>query len=137
MTYRFKYKAASADGKIHKGFLDAEDVASVKKSLDLRGLIPIGVHPQKVYGNFLKKIFKPSINPVLIASFAKKLGSLIRAGIPIIRALRIIESEQENPGFKQAIGKIAQSIEGGKTVRYGQDRTGSMNTEWKIFISRS
>ena len=116
MSPRFKYKAASANGSFQKGFLEAGDAQSAKRSLDQKGLIPISVRPGPSREHFFKKFFKPSVDAALLSSFTRKLGSLYRAGIPIIKALDIIQSEQHNAGFKQALVRMGESIEGGMSI---------------------
>lgn len=116
MSPRFKYKAASANGSFQKGLLEVGDAQSAKRSLDQRGLIPISVKPHPSREHLFKKFFKPSVDAALLSSFTRKLGSLHRAGIPIVKALDIIQSEQHDVGFKQVLGRIGQHIEGGKGI---------------------
>jgi len=122
MAHRFRYKAASAEGRIYRGLLEAEDALSAKKALDLKGLIPISVEPKSGYRPILKRFFKPSPDARLVSSFSRKLGALYNAGIPIIRALSLIESEQDNAGFKQALGRMGQSIAGGMTLSQSMEQ---------------
>jgi MSHA biogenesis protein MshG len=113
MAYRFRYKAVSPEGNIQKGYFEAEDIQTAKRGLDLRGLIPISVESDESYKSFFKKYFKPSVNLEILLAFTKKFNTLLKAGIPILRTLDIIENEQENTEFSLALQKIKQLVESG------------------------
>lgn len=116
MSIRYKYKAATRDGNIQNGLVESEDIDSVKQNLDSKGLIPLSVKPAPDYKINLKKYFKPSVNLELLLSFSMRLNTLFKSGISIIRALKIIENEQENSDFGKKLIKISHFIEGGMTL---------------------
>jgi type IV pilus assembly protein PilC len=51
-----------------------------------------------------------------VMTFTRQLATLIDAGLPILRSLRILEEQVESVVFKDVIAKIAQDIEGGSTL---------------------
>jgi MSHA biogenesis protein MshG len=133
MSYRFKYKAVAQDGKPLTGIIEAENDSLAKKNLDRRGLIPINIRLLSERRNLVRKLFRPAVNLELLISFTTKLNTLIKAGIPIIRALSIIESEQENPEFGEVLLKIRQHIENGMTLSQAMEQF--PNHFYSLFVS--
>ena len=113
---RFKYKAATHDGKIISRSLDAENVGDVKKELDNRGFIPLNVRPALNFKRLIKALMRAPADLETMALFTRKLSTLMKAGIPIIKALAITESEQKNSQFKEIIIRLSRSVEGGMTL---------------------
>ena len=111
MPYRFKYKAVSPKGDIQKGYFEAEDIQTAKRNLDLRGLIPISVESDESYKGFFKKYFKPSVNLEILLAFTKKFNTLIKAGIPMLRALDIIEDENVGKEAFASVNVLAGFIQ--------------------------
>jgi len=112
----FKYKAAARSGTVRKGLVEAEDIESAKIILDSKGLIPISVKPAVEFKKFFRKFYKTSIDLELLSSFTQKLNTLNKAGIPILKALSIIASEQEDDKFEKTLIRMKQYIEGGMTL---------------------
>ena len=58
---------------------------------------------------------RKSVKSKLLAIFIRQLATLIDAGLPLLRSLRVLE-EQEKPGvLKDALIGMSESIEGGST----------------------
>jgi len=48
--------------------------------------------------------------------FTKKLATMVRAGLPILKTLSMLESQQENPNFRYVVNDIMTSVESGSTL---------------------
>lgn len=48
-----------------------------------------------------------------VITFTKKLETMVRAGLPILETITMIEEQTEDPGLKWIIGKIHQDVESG------------------------
>jgi len=55
----------------------------------------------------------------VLTVFTRQLATLVDAGLPLLRGLRVLEKQERNPTLKEIIGKIAISIEGGSTFSEG------------------
>jgi len=51
----------------------------------------------------------------VLTTFTRQLATLVDAGLPLLRGLRVLEKQEKNPTLKETIGKLATSIEGGST----------------------
>src|SRR5262245_34714881 len=55
----------------------------------------------------------------IITTFTRQLATLVDAGLPLLRGLRVLEKQERNPTLKSIIGDLALSIEGGSTFSEG------------------
>src|SRR5438093_6046226 len=51
----------------------------------------------------------------VLTTFTRHLATLVDAGLPLLRGLRVLEKQERNPTLKSIIGDLALSIEGGST----------------------
>jgi type IV pilus assembly protein PilC len=55
----------------------------------------------------------------VLTAFTRQLATLVDAGLPLLRGLRVLEKQEKHPTLKKVIGEIALSIEGGSTFSEG------------------
>lgn len=55
----------------------------------------------------------------VLTTFTRQLATLVDAGLPLLRGLRVLEKQERNPTLKNIIGELALSIEGGSTFSEG------------------
>src|SRR2546429_7823516 len=51
----------------------------------------------------------------VLNTFTRQLATLVDAGLPLLRGLRVLEKQERNATLKGIIGELAVSIEGGST----------------------
>jgi type IV pilus assembly protein PilC len=51
----------------------------------------------------------------VLTTFTRQLATLVDAGLPLLRGLRVLERQEKNPTLKSIIGELATAIEGGST----------------------
>jgi type IV pilus assembly protein PilC len=134
---KFSYVAMDSTGKETKGTLDVgsqnEAIGRVKEM----GLYPTRIvevdktkeksegkakpgKPAKKKGggaNLSIKIpgFSGRVKSKVLTTFTRQLATLVDAGLPLLRGLRVLEKQERNPTLKGIIGDLALSIEGGST----------------------
>ncbi|MDR3457807.1 MAG: type II secretion system F family protein [Verrucomicrobiae bacterium] len=55
------------------------------------------------------------VKPKILMTFTRQLATLVDAGLPLLRGLRVLEKQERNATLKRIIGELAVSIEGGST----------------------
>src|SRR5208283_4066544 len=55
----------------------------------------------------------------VLTTFTRQLATLVDAGLPLLRGLRVLEKQERNPTLKSILGELALSIEGGSTFSEG------------------
>jgi type IV pilus assembly protein PilC len=59
------------------------------------------------------------VKPKVLTTFTRQLATLVDAGLPLLRGLRVLEKQERNATLKGIIGELALSIEGGSTFSEG------------------
>ncbi len=55
------------------------------------------------------------VKPKVLTAFTRQLATLVDAGLPLLRGLRVLEKQERNSTLKSILGDLALSIEGGST----------------------
>ncbi len=85
---------------------------------------PAGKDGQKKPGmNFNLNIRIPGlggkVKSKVLTTFTRQLATLVDAGLPLLRGLRVLQRQERNPTLKKIIGELAIAIEGGSTFSEG------------------
>jgi len=56
-----------------------------------------------------------SVKPKVLTAFTRKLATLVDAGLPLLRGLRVLEKQERSAVLKKILGELALAIEGGST----------------------
>ncbi len=136
---RFKFKAIRDNGERYEGVLESQNKFSLYNELKLSGSMLISAKEldQNVIKIFFLKLFSflNNISTNQKISFAKNLSSMIKAGLPLSRALSVIEGQAENSRFKTIVENINLEIKKGKTL--SESLKSYPNIFSSLFISMS
>ena len=133
---KYSYVAMDGHGKETKGTLDVPSQNEAIGRVKEMGLYPTRiVEVEKVKEkpdqkarpgkagkkgggmNLNIKIPGPSgrVKSKILTTFTRQLATLVDAGLPLLRGLRVLEKQERNPTLKSIISDLALSIEGGST----------------------
>ncbi|HQC43100.1 MAG TPA: type II secretion system F family protein, partial [Verrucomicrobiota bacterium] len=98
--------AASSAAKGKKGAKGRSGGAPGKGGKGMRKEFNIPLHKIPGFGGVSSKV---------LCTFTRQLATLIDAGLPLLRGLRVLEKQERNPSLKETIQKISVSVEGGST----------------------
>ncbi|AOS46067.1 Type II secretion system protein F [Lacunisphaera limnophila] len=122
----FKYTALDATGAKKLGRLDADDAQQAAAALRAQGLFPTAVAPVEraggdtgATGRMAWALSVPFLRPVgarELAVFTRQLGTLLRAGMPLLKALEALARQQRNESFRRVVEGLAGSIKTGDTL---------------------
>ena len=59
------------------------------------------------------------VKPKVLTTFTRQLATLVDAGLPLLRGLRVLEKQERSPTLKDVINQLAVAIEGGSTFSEG------------------
>jgi len=113
---KYKYTAVSRSGVRSNGIIEAEDESGAVAALDSSGLIPVKISKKTYARTGFNTMFKTRIDPEVLAIFTRKLLTLNRSGIPILRSLDIIISDISDSRLSAVLVDIRKSIEGGNSL---------------------
>jgi type II secretory pathway component PulF len=113
-------KAINEKGKIVSDVIEAESEEMVNSILASRNLIPSKIVIEDSRGgNFLSRIqmrLRGTVRESDLIIFTKQFRSMLNAGVPILRILKVLEAQTENKVLKQAITTLIQDIKQGSSL---------------------
>jgi type IV pilus assembly protein PilC len=59
------------------------------------------------------------VKPKVLTAFTRQLATLVDAGLPLLRGLRVLEKQEKSLTLKEITGKLGLAIEGGSTFSEG------------------
>ena len=115
---KFAYVAISESGTKVTGVVDADSTAAATTLLNQRGFIPSKVTPENASTGIIGRI-NDAVTPIRpwdIILFSKQLGTMLKAGVPIVKIFQILENQTDNRKLKQVTAEIIQDIEQGLSL---------------------
>jgi type IV pilus assembly protein PilC len=114
----FKYKTIDKEGKTSEKTIDVSDKFAVYKEAKDQGLTVVSVEESKGGVGLKMEINIPFLSSVSQHDkiiFARNLGSMIEAGLPMTKAIAIIEKQSKGQ-LKKVLADINDQISTGKTL---------------------
>jgi type IV pilus assembly protein PilC len=127
----YKYSAKTLESKMVRGVMEANDEETVRRLLrqDQTFLLKI----REVEN--VKKPYK--LKSMELSDFSRQLASMLGSGIPVIRAMRILEERDVKPGLKKVYEVILREIQRGNTLSEAMELSGGSFPELMINIFRA
>ena len=138
---KFNYVAMDSRGKETKGTLEVGNQNEAINRVKEMGLFPTKVveadktkdksgakskssakpGAKKKRGEINIKIpgFGGKVKSKVLTTFTRQLATLVDAGLPLLRGLRVLSKQERNPTLKRVLGELASAIEGGSTFSEG------------------
>ncbi len=111
------YVARTKLGAIEKNTMNATNEYAVAEFLRGQGLIPTLIKPvMKTFD--ISGIFDSLRSVKLLdkITFIKNLSVMIKAGLPVAKALRILKEQTPNPRFAKILADISRQVEAGTSL---------------------
>ena len=115
----FAYKGRDGAGKRLEGTLEALSSSAAADQLQARGIIPLQISETRASakaGGGEIQLFKPKVGHVDLLLFSRQLHTLLKAGVPIMRALTGLQESAANPAMRDVIRDIRESLEAGREL---------------------
>ncbi len=116
-------------GELVQGVLEGADSGAVATQLFGSGITPveIGAAGKPVddnVKNLLSRLTKRRIEQAELLLFSRQMYALLKAGVPIMRALAGLQESATNPTFKEVLQDIRESLDNGRPLSTSMQRTG-------------
>jgi MSHA biogenesis protein MshG len=116
---RFAYTGRGVSGAV-SGEIDGDDASAVATLLQAGGILPLQITAMQAGATVqagtavqMPKLFQPKVQPADLMMFSRQLHTLLRAGVPILRALAGLQDSAVNPKMKQTLANVRHSLESG------------------------
>jgi general secretion pathway protein F len=135
----FHYKAATADGSIVDGTLTGDSREHVVAKLQSLGQTPIRVDESdnRSTRSPLRLRRKKKVTEQQIADSTRDLATLLRAGVPLERALSIMISLAKGSPMASLLGDIRQQIKQGATLADAMEQQGKVFSRFYVNLLRA
>lgn len=109
------YKAATKEGKILQGVIEAKTTAEVATYLRNHDYHPIKIVPQEETDIMRFLHFRRSVPQKEIVFFTRQLASMLNSGLTLMQSVTILKKQVTNPQMRDIINGIITSVEEGNS----------------------
>lgn len=120
----FDYRAADATGREQNGRIEAASMDAAMRQLRAKGLTPLAIEPaqgaapaaEAALGRPArrKRVDKRPPNGADVHHLTSELAVMLRAGLPLDRALKILIGMSSKPAVAALIEELLKAVKGGK-----------------------
>lgn len=115
----FEYRGRNTRGEIVNGVIEASDSGAVADQLFNTGITPVDIRaatPGAVRVDDLLAKWRDQVSPVDLMLYARQMHTLMRAGVPIMRALASLQESATNPAMARVLLDLRTSLDGGREL---------------------
>lgn len=129
---KLRYKAATKEGKLSQGLLDARDIESAAVYLRSKNLLPIQItRIDNQMSTLLPFLNKVKTQDIIL--FTRQMSSMLASGLTLIKALDILKDQAQNPAMAEVITSVINDVSEGKT--FAQSITKYPKVFTSIYVS--
>jgi MSHA biogenesis protein MshG len=103
-----------------QGVLEGADSGTVAGQLFSIGVTPLEISPsaapQQAGPGLLERLQQRKITDTEVMLFSRQMNTLLKAGVPIMGALKGLEASTENKSFARVIREIRESLDSGREL---------------------
>ena len=121
----FAYRGRDATGNLAEGVLDGESSSSVADLLLGRGITPLDIRPASAetarasgggVGERMQGFFAEKVKDIDVMLFSRQMYTLLKAGVPLMRALAGLQESATSKPMKAVIQSIRESLDAGREL---------------------
>jgi MSHA biogenesis protein MshG len=116
----FAYKGRDGRGQLVEGVLEGTDSGAVAGQLSGRGVTPVEIGPaaapRAAGPALLQRLGAPAIEHTDVLLFCRHMYTLLKAGVPIMGALKGLQESAENRAFSSMIQDLRENLDSGREL---------------------
>lgn len=124
---KFKYIALDKEGRELSGVIESTSENRASKELAAQGfsvsriaeVAAIASDKKASAAKAKKPLFGTGVKKENITVFSRQLSTLLKAGLPLLRALEVIGRQEKNPYFKAVVEQLADNVRTGNKFSDG------------------
>lgn len=131
----FTYEAMANTGVRNAGTLTANSKHEVMTMLDARGLFPVRIDLVKTAASGRQG--GKRVKSRHMAAFFAQLADLLRAGVPLLRCLQILEKQGSNPALSEILREVHVKVADGTSLADAMGQHPGAFTELAVSMVRA
>jgi len=140
----FAYRGRNPRGELVQGRLEGSDSAAIADHLLNTGVTPIEIRAAggvaasagAAMPEALRRLFLPPITLVDVMLFSRQMYTLLKAGVPILRAMAGLEESTSNASLKAVIADLRASLDSGRELSTAMRRHPSVFSPFYVSLVR-
>ncbi|MHB1237246.1 MAG: type II secretion system F family protein [Gallionella sp.] len=119
----FAYKGRNSRGDLVQGTLDGDDSSVIATQLMNTGITPTEISRRGGAGGtsrnpgwIMRKLTEKPITTLDVLLFSRQMYTLLKAGVPIMRALAGLQESTQNPAFSALLQDLRESLDSGREL---------------------
>ncbi len=131
---QFAYQGRNARGELVKGVLEGPSSGAVADQLFSTGITPVHINEASgaaaAAGAAKRREIRfgePKVELADLMLFSRQMHTLLKSGVPIIRALAGLQESSQNPTLAKVVGEVRDGLESGRELSF------SMRAHPKVF----
>ncbi|MFH1495568.1 MAG: type II secretion system F family protein [Pseudomonadota bacterium] len=117
----FSYKARNARGDLVEGIQEGPDSAAIADMLFNGGMTPVEISvsakgPGAQGEGLLDRLQQQKITAIDVMLFSRQMYTLLKAGVPIMRALAGLQESTHNNSMKKVLQDMRESLDSGREL---------------------
>jgi type II secretory pathway component PulF len=130
----FAYTARQLDGQKVEGVIAAATEREAINLLAGQSLFPLQVIVRQPPRN---QIFRGRVRGQLVATTYNQMAALLRSGVPLLRALRVLRDQVSNNTLKHVLNEVHDRVEDGATLADAMSRHPRVFSELAVSMVRA
>jgi MSHA biogenesis protein MshG len=139
----FSYRGRSSSGQEVSGAIEGASAGAVADSLFGQGITPLDIKPAAekaehsagLAGNALK-FLGPRVQHVDVLLFSRQIYTLLKSGVPIMRALAGLQESSSNPAMREVLQQTRESLDAGRELSASLARSPKVFTPFYLSMVR-
>jgi len=138
----FAYEGRNARGELVKGVLEGPSTGSVADQLFNTGVTPIKIDEtgqpgaRAAAGKWNIRLGAPSVGIDDLMLFCRQMNTLLRSGVPIIRALAGLREASTNPALSVVLIDLRDNLEAGREMSVAMQRHPKVFSPFMVSLVR-
>ncbi len=136
----FAYKARDTGGELVQGVLESADSGGAASQLFALGVTPVEITPTRAPADdgegFFARMSREKVSLPDLMLFSRQMYTLLKAGVPIMRALAGLQESTTNKTFAGVIKEVRESLDAGRELSQSLARQSAVFSPFYVNMVR-
>ncbi len=128
---KYTYRARTATGQLTRGMLRATSETAATSLLRSHSLTPLEITLSQEVAWWNQVLGSNHLKARDLILFCRQLGSMIKAGVPVLQALQTLQKQEIRAGLRKALQDLSYEVESGNSLSAAM---GKYDQHFSLFI---